>query len=466
MRDKYIGYYPPTSAELDRLWSDGLIVLDTNALLGLYRYSEETRKDLLDVMKKSRERLWIPFQVGLEFQDRRLDVIYQQRQAYDEVLTALDKNSETMIGEIRKYKRHASLPAEKSISLLTDAVAKVREDLATALAAHENHAPSAAHGDAVWDEITEIFSGRVGDGFTEDELADLYADGRTRYESKTPPGFKDQDKDEPARYGDLVIWKEILRHAKAQGLDTIFVTDDSKPDWWNIHHGKTVGPRVELVEEFHSETGRRVHFYGTLRFLEFANARLSATVSDKSLEEVEQYTQRQVNLARLHGEHHDLIIRREGLEAELEDARRDNMKLRATMETSADLRERASRISIEVSKRLVDIDRLRLRLSELEDFRSRIDDSDAPQDAADLLDQIHSIRDEIEIRERDVSAHKSELNALHARVNEIGYPVADVRKQSAQRIRRLKEKLDLINDALARNEVARLQADDLPLDDD
>ncbi len=37
MHDSFFGFYPPNQQEYDRLWKEGLIVFDTNALLDLYR---------------------------------------------------------------------------------------------------------------------------------------------------------------------------------------------------------------------------------------------------------------------------------------------------------------------------------------------------------------------------------------------------------------------------------------------
>jgi len=47
LRDQFPGYYRRTEEELQRIWEDGLFVLDANVLLNLYRYSEDTRNDLL-----------------------------------------------------------------------------------------------------------------------------------------------------------------------------------------------------------------------------------------------------------------------------------------------------------------------------------------------------------------------------------------------------------------------------------
>ncbi|NEB93188.1 DUF4935 domain-containing protein [Streptomyces bauhiniae] len=47
--------------------TSGLVVLDTNVLLNLYRSNESTRRDTLAALARLRERLWIPHQVLAEF---------------------------------------------------------------------------------------------------------------------------------------------------------------------------------------------------------------------------------------------------------------------------------------------------------------------------------------------------------------------------------------------------------------
>ena len=51
MRKLFPGHYTPSDEEFGKIWKDGLIIFDTNVLLDLYRYSENTVKALFDVME-------------------------------------------------------------------------------------------------------------------------------------------------------------------------------------------------------------------------------------------------------------------------------------------------------------------------------------------------------------------------------------------------------------------------------
>ncbi|MGW5918518.1 hypothetical protein ACWFPY_05970 [Nocardia fluminea] len=46
-RTEFAGYYPPTDDDLRHFVTEGLVVLDTNAVLDLYRFTDTTREEYL-----------------------------------------------------------------------------------------------------------------------------------------------------------------------------------------------------------------------------------------------------------------------------------------------------------------------------------------------------------------------------------------------------------------------------------
>jgi len=70
-----------------------------------------------------------------------------------------------------------------------------------------------------------------------------------------PPGFMDTNKDKKGGflYGDLIIWKEIIAFAHKNKKDILFVTNDTKKDWFenDLFHPK-------LIEEFKKETKQNI----------------------------------------------------------------------------------------------------------------------------------------------------------------------------------------------------------------
>lgn len=144
-----------------------------------------------------------------------------------------------------------------------------------------------AHG-ATLDLISQLYDGRVGAVWPDDALAEIYKEGEERYAKGVPPGYMDaKEKSGNEKYGDLVLWKQLLKHAAEVKKPVIFVTDDAKEDWWELSGGKTRGPRPELVEEFYNATGERVHLYGVRWFLSQAQER-GAKISEKALTEADE----------------------------------------------------------------------------------------------------------------------------------------------------------------------------------
>jgi glycine cleavage system regulatory protein len=107
----------------------------------------------------------------------------------------------------------------------------------------------------------------------------------------------------------------MLRHAEQLKVGMIFVTDDRKEDWWRIFKGQTLGPRVELVEEYLAASGKRIHFYKPDQFLKHAKKLLSVEVSDSSVGEVRNVSSDQSS-DRIRA---DLIERRDQLQNALRD---------------------------------------------------------------------------------------------------------------------------------------------------
>lgn len=113
MKNKFAGFYPPTETQYKTLWSDGLVVLDTNVLLNLYRLPMAAREEFLGVLELVKARLWIPYHVGLEFQRRRVSVILETREKAKSVLA---KAQENIQGTQTKVAELELLTASRSVS--------------------------------------------------------------------------------------------------------------------------------------------------------------------------------------------------------------------------------------------------------------------------------------------------------------------------------------------------------------
>ncbi|MBD8206409.1 hypothetical protein IFU08_02290 [Microbacterium sp. CFBP 8790] len=265
-----------------------MIVFDTNTLLNFFRYTPSTRDDFLRVLESLNDSLWVPHQVGFEFQERRLDVISGTAEVFKRVKDALISGKNGVIKTLNEFKHHPSLDRTELNGELESLVARLTEVIDRQEEGHETWVAGEGNPEQTFERLSDLLSGKVGSGFSSDTRAEIEKDGQARYAAKTPPGYRDAGKTNGNQYGDLIIWKEILELGATSKKPLIFVTDDGKDDWWRIERGKTQGPRPELIDEYWAAAGQRIHFYEPLQFLRFAKERTRVNVSDGSLEEVEE----------------------------------------------------------------------------------------------------------------------------------------------------------------------------------
>lgn len=299
MRRAFHQYYPPTPEEMDAIWSNAHIVLDTNALLNMFRYGAEARDQFLRVLESYKASLWLPHQVGLEFHSNRPVIVAgSMSKPFASVDTATEKARAEMLKGLNDLNHHPALDKKVLIGeadSLFDAfkarIAKLKEDYNATLPATTAETLT---------RISDLYEGRIGGAFTDTELEEIFAEGKVRYEKSVPPGFKDQgDKEGNAIYGDLVLWKEMLRLGEKTKRPMLFITDDAKEDWWSRPSGQNYGARVELIEEYWSVAQARVHFYAPNQFLKFAGERNETEVSKTSLDEVREVSSNEQTVKRL-----------------------------------------------------------------------------------------------------------------------------------------------------------------------
>lgn len=282
MKTTFVGWYTKSPEQLKALWDVAFIVPDTNILLHLLRHSAEVRGQLLDVFERKKSSLWIPYQVGAEFQRRRLDVQQHALDAYDRLETDLTKFVNQAKDSLNQYRAHPVIDIERELSALDVFRADFQQRIAAAKALHPTEEFNISFA-----KVTELFTGKVGAKPTVECIAAIHKEGNERYAKKIPPGFEDAKKTAEGgdKFGDLVIWMEMIEKAKADKRPVIFVTDDGKSDWWYIHRGRKMGPHPALIEEFLATTGQEFHIYELLQFLRYA-AGTGSQIKETSVQKI------------------------------------------------------------------------------------------------------------------------------------------------------------------------------------
>lgn len=303
MRNLFPAYYRKTPSELQELWANAAIVLDANVLLNLYRYPTDARNDLINLLKSLSSRIWIPYQVALEYQVNRPAVIAAQKRRFSEVRNVISDVQGQLNGEFGKLqlqKRHSVIRPEK---LLND-VSSLFQSFLKDLEPFEAQQLDVLDEDSTRASLDELLKDQVGPPPTQKELDAICDEGRERFANRVPPGFEDDSKQKDKnpfhfsnglkierRFGDLIVWKQTIALAKTnQFRFLIFVTDDEKSDWWwkiDSSGPKTLGPRPELTEEIRRDGGvENFTIYSSESFMVAAKEHLGVDISQSSIEQI------------------------------------------------------------------------------------------------------------------------------------------------------------------------------------
>lgn len=271
MKSDFFEFFPLESDELKKVWAKGTFSFDANILLNLYRYSKQASTEFQGLLKAIRDRVWLTHQAAFEFNRNRQRVIVAQSRSYDEIIKLADASATQLAKEFEKHKRHSVLELE------LDKIKKIYEKTLKEVKAHidglkKNH-PQLALKDSILEFVVDLFKDKIGKAYTRQDLELIFSEGEKRYAHREPPGYKDapEKRGEPriSLFGDLVLWKQLIDYAKERKTPVIFVTDDSKEDWWEQISGKSE-PRKELLREFFDESSQRIYIYKADGFMKHA----------------------------------------------------------------------------------------------------------------------------------------------------------------------------------------------------
>lgn len=249
----------------ERIDQGYIIVLDTNIILNIYRYSPDFSDFALKCMKRVSGSIILPSTVRLEYEKHRRSAFSNMKKRIAEVGKETEKQIKNaknkIISSCSIFKRLQYVGADELISILTtkmDAVHSAFTNYFDDNASLNLIQHSWGDNDYLFAFIQEIDSnGQIMPSVSQEDIYRWCEEGESRYKRNIPPGFKDaKKKDGVRKYSDLIMWKEILLYAKNNSKDIIFVTDDVKSDWYETI-GETDKFHSKLLSEF-SETGQQI----------------------------------------------------------------------------------------------------------------------------------------------------------------------------------------------------------------
>lgn len=303
MKENFKGFIKYTDDEFNHLWKNSIIVVDTNILLYFYKYhSKETANQLLDILRlfKDKGRLWIPHQVALEYFFNYESNMYKQKHSYNkfkrDLVEFLDEKISETSTAISNARNKNSFIKVKEFDFLLNNLRKSKDELETKV---DNNIANIVNPEEIHENILLLLENIIGPQYNQKDLDLIEKDGVERYKYNIPPGYQDE-KEKKNKYrtyngvtyhqmfGDLIIWRQMQDkvNEEGQGTSVIFVTEDSKGDWWQQVHGKSKGPLPALIQEFYDKTNQNFYMYSVVRFIEHASKDLGIKLDDEQFHKV------------------------------------------------------------------------------------------------------------------------------------------------------------------------------------
>lgn len=251
--------------KFQEIWDyEPIVIFDANAILNIYKYSPETTDNILSHLSTLAEQLWIPHQAFKEYKENRQDVINGQHNKYKDVTREVERimgkaknDIEEQFVRFSSFKFPLVNDLGKKILEAIESILEESRKFQTELKEEAKKNTRMLKEDKVNEFVEELVqSGRVGPPYNIPTLLRIYEEGERRYKYLIPPGYKDIEKDKTdstrrRKYGDLVLWKQLLEQAHASNKPVIFVSFDQKEDWWKLDKNQIpVEPREELFDEF------------------------------------------------------------------------------------------------------------------------------------------------------------------------------------------------------------------------
>lgn len=280
----------------EHLLKDATIVFDTSSIGLLYEMPEVHKKKLMSILEHYQKQIWLPTQVKAEYMRHKDKFLYQpisdnyavpplfKKDFFVGIKSLIEKHKgepyfhpyldEGVVEDLEKKEKQMETAFNEIKTVITSQYKKREGEIKEIAAKPET------------DVIYKLFSAvKVGAPFSYTEFLDIVQEGDMRYRYSIPPGYmdiKEKKADGVRVFGDLIIWKEILRYAKDNRKPVLFVCDDVKEDWYKSlknekksEKADEITPREELLREFSDVTGQKCWFFPLSRFIKFLESKLT-----------------------------------------------------------------------------------------------------------------------------------------------------------------------------------------------
>lgn len=316
------------------MYENAILVFDTSSLLELYFYSTDSAVEILEKCKYHfNDRIFLPNHVKFEYDKNREIIIKKQTLGYQNVFNKKEsigffakiiyqkemikkiitdtnnaiENFEQQFGNRQTHPYFSSMFIEEFKAEVSDFTmklavienSKIFSDFEDKLKAEKEDRIAEITNQIEQDILKEFIENNftIGDGYSFPELMDIISEGELRYSASIPPGYMDaKEKQSIQVYGDLIIWKQILKYAQSHSKPVIFVSDDTKEDWNEIIEGEEANkkkkrtdskrPRYEILLEFKDIVGEKIKKLKLSDFLYELNGQLETKFGSSTISEI------------------------------------------------------------------------------------------------------------------------------------------------------------------------------------
>jgi rRNA-processing protein FCF1 len=265
---------------LEEIKDNCVFVLDTNALFIPYETGQSSFQEISTLLKnlKHQNKLIIPSQVAREFALNRPNRLIGMIQKINDL-----KSKITSVGFLHYPILESNDEFQKAKEILNE-ISELQNEFKAQLSKISEVIKKWSWDDPVSNLYDELFTKEniIDCGLQQSEIIELQ---EFRYYHKIPPGYKDGSKDDNG-VGDLIIWFTILKLAE-EGNNVVFVSGETKPDWFHRTGNEGIYPRYELVYEFKekSKSNNNFHIIKFSELIELFNVNTKTVNEVKSIEE-------------------------------------------------------------------------------------------------------------------------------------------------------------------------------------
>jgi len=303
-----------SGADGDRrvFFTDALIVLDTNVLLDLYRYTSGARNQVLAALRLVKPRLWLPHRVGSEFIRTRRAVVADRTEKLQKAKTPLDRHlreawksvqealdevkgllDQFAADEVGQAELDELINEEGFKQLIGSWRDKLNERIDELKNSQDIKLKDIVSGsDPILPEVAALYESRFAAAPDTTEVRSHIEHALSyRYPNKIPPGYLDADKPTPIQAaGDYLIWEEMISYVQVQPAQgrVLFVSGDTKADWYEPARSASEPPRPwpSLIDEFRARTGAELLIMETRAFFEGVSEFMDAHITASAVEEI------------------------------------------------------------------------------------------------------------------------------------------------------------------------------------